>query len=188
MGHDSIMKAIRKNPTNSADRSNFVSTDPGFETATPGINRREFFNVGLAGAALLALTGCATFQGSKKSDLDQATTDLRKLLEGFEGDGARQARLASIGHRIENRCREVIELKSDFIRRFADLSRRRETPSAELSALVEDFSVRRVTYRDELFGVQDELRQALTREEWDQAVQVLNSGANAFSQTRIKRS
>ena len=168
------MKAKKPNPDTRTGRSSEARSDPGFGAAAAGVNRREFLNVGLAGAALLALTGCATFQGSKKSDLDKATTDLRKLLEGFEGDGARQARLASIGHRIENRCREVIELKSDFTQRFADLSGRRETPSAELKALVEDFSVRRVTYRKELLGVQDELRQALTREEWDQAVQVLN--------------
>ena len=112
-----------------------------------------------------------------------ATTDLRNLLDSFEGDGARQARLASIGHRIENRCREVIELKADFIRRIGDLSRRTETPSSELTALVEDFSSRRVTYREELFGVQDELRQSLTKAEWDQAVQVLNSGLDAYVRT-----
>ena len=182
------MKAKNPNPDTRTGRSSESGPDPGFGVAAAGVNRREFLNVGLAGAALLALTGCATFQGSKKSDLDKATTDLRKLLEGFEGDGARQARLASIGHRIENRCREVIELKTDFTQRFADLSRRRETPSAELKALVEDFSVRRATYRKELLGVQDELRQALTREEWDQAVQVLNSGLDAFSRTRIERS
>ena len=182
------MKAKNPNPDARAGRSSESRADPGFGVAAAGVNRREFLNVGLAGAALLALTGCATFQGSKKSDLDKATTDLRKLLEGFEGDGARQARLASIGHRIENRCREVIELKADFIKRLDDLSRRRETPSSELTALVEDFSVRRATYRKELLGVQDELRQALTREEWGQAVQVLNSGLDAFSQTRIERS
>jgi len=182
------MKAKNPNPDTRTGRSSESGPDPGFGVAAAGVNRREFLNVGLAGAALLALTGCATFQGSKKSDLDKATTDLRKLLEGFEGDGARQARLASIGHRIENRCREVIELKSDFTQRFADLSRRRETPSAELTALVEDFSVRRATYRKELLGVQDELRLTLTRQEWDQAVKILNSGLDAFSQTTIKRS
>ena len=115
-----------------------TATAPGFETARSSVSRRDFFNIGLAGAALLALSGCATFQGSK-NDLNQATTDLRNLLEGFDGDAARQARLASIGHRIENRCREVVELKSDFIRRMGNLSRRRETPSSELTALVEDF-------------------------------------------------
>ena len=182
------MKAKNPNPTTRAGESSESRADPGFGAAASGVNRREFLNVGLAGAALLTLTGCASFRGSKKSELDKATTDLRKLLAGFEGDGARQARLASIGHRIENRCREVIELKSDFTRRLMDLSRRRETPSAELRALVEDFSDRRATYRKELLGVQDELRQALTREEWDQAVQVLNSGMDAFSQTRIERS
>ena len=182
------MKAKNPNPDTRTGRSSESGPDPGFGVAAAGVNRREFLNVGLAGAALLALTGCATFQGSKKSDLDKATTDLRNLLNGFEGDGARQARLASIGQRIENRCREVIELKTDFTRRLEALSRRRETPSAELTALVEDFSIRRTTYRKELLGVQDELRQALTREEWDQAVQVLNSGMDAFSQTRIERS
>jgi len=181
------MKAINTNAATMAKRSGESKVDPDFDAAAPCVNRREFLNVGLAAAAMLAFTGCASFRGSK-SDLDKATTDLRNLLNGFEGDGARQARLASIGHRIENRCREVIELKSDFTRRMGDLSRRRETPSSELTALVEDFSVRRATYRKELLGVQDELRQALTREEWDQAVQVLNSGADAFSRTGIERS
>jgi hypothetical protein len=181
------MKIKNPNPDTKAGRSSESRADPGFGVAASDVNRREFLYVGLTGAALLTLTGCATFRGSK-SDLDKATTDLRNLLNGFEGDAARQARLASIGHRIENRCREVIELKTDFTRRLEALSRRRETPSAELSALVEDFSVRRATYRDELLGVQDELRQALTREEWDQAVQVLNSGLDAFSQTRIEMS
>ena len=181
------MKVKNPNFTARDAKSSETAVVPGFETAASSVSRREFLNVGLAAAALMALTGCATFRGSK-SDLDKATTDLRNLLEGFEGDAARQARLASIGHRIENRCREVVELKSDFIRRMGDLSRRRETPSSELTALVEDFSVRRVKYRQELLGVQDELRQALTQEEWHQAVQVLNSGIDAFSQTRIIRS
>ena len=181
------MKEKNPNFTTRPGRSSEPGADSGYEATGSGVSRRGFFNVSLATAALLALTGCASFRDSQ-SDLDKATTDLRNLLNGFEGDGARQARLASIGHRIENRCREVIELKSDFTRRLEALSSRRETPSAELNALVEDFSVRRATYRDELLGVQDELRQALTRQEWDQAVQVLNSGLDAFSQTRIERS
>ena len=181
------MKAKNSNSTGTAGRPGEPGVDPGFETAISGVNRREFLNVGLAGAALLALTGCASFRGSK-NEVEAATTDLRNLLGGFEGDGARQARLAAIGLRIENRCQEAIELKLDFIRRMGDLSRRRETPSAELSALVEDFSSRRVTYREELFGVQDELRQSLTKAEWDQAVQVLNSGLDAYVRTRVLRS
>ena len=181
------MKSINSNSISIADRPGELGADPGFEAAASGVNRREFFNIGLAGAAMLALSGCATFRGSK-SELDKATTDLRKLLESFGGDGARQARLAAIGHRIENRCQEAIELKLDFIRRMGDLSRRRETPSAELSALVDDFTIRRVKYREELFGVQDELRQSLTQAEWDQAVQILNSGLDAYVRTRIIKS
>ncbi len=178
------MKAENPITATSSCRSCKPVVGSGIEATSSGVSRREFFNVGLAAAAMLSLTGCASFRGSK-SDLEKATTKLRELLESFEGDGARQARLASIGHRIENRCREVIELKADFIRRMGDLSRRRETPSSELTALVEDFSIRRVRYREELLGVQDELRQTLTQAEWDQAVQVLNAGADAFSRTRL---
>ena len=152
----------------------------GFEIMPSGINRRDFLTISLTAAALVALSGCASFRGSK-SDLDQTTTDLRKLLESFEGDSARQARLASIGHKIEERCREGIELVSDFTQKVQAISRRRETPSSELNALEEDYSVWRAKYREELLGVQEELRQALTREEWDQTLQILNSGADAFS-------
>ena len=181
------MKKKVPSSTNRTGGSNEPSVGSGFEATSPGVSRREFFNVSLAAAALLALSGCASFRGSK-SDLDEATTDLRNLLEEFEGDSARQARLAAIGLRIENRCQEVIELKSDFIRRMTDLSRRRETPSAELNKLVEDFTIRRVKYREELLGVQEELHQSLTKAEWDQAVQVLNSGVDACMRTRIIRS
>jgi ATP-dependent helicase/DNAse subunit B len=152
-----------------------------------GVNRREFLNVGLAGAALLALTSCATFRGSK-SDLDVAITDLKNTVDGFEGDGAREARLASLGRRIENRCREVTEDYIDYLRRFDTLSSRRETTSSELKELVEDFSTRRERYRKELLGTQDELRQTLTKEEWNEVVKVLNSGVEAFSQTTKERS
>ena len=181
------MKVNKLNVTTMDGLSGEQRVDLGFETMSSGVSRRDFLTVSLAATALLALSGCALFRGSK-SDLDKATTDLRNLLEGFEGDASRQARLASIGHRIENRCREVIELKADFIRRMGDLSRRRETPSSELTALIDDFSVRRVKYREELLGVQDELRQALSKAEWDQAVQVLNAGADAFSRSKKIRS
>ena len=170
-----------------AIRSSGPFVDPGADASASNVSRREFLNVGLAAAALGLLMGCAKFRRSQ-SDLDVAISDLRKTLDGFEGDGARQAHLASLGRRIENRCREVTEEFFDVRQRLDVLSRQQETSSAELNALVEDFATRRVKYRDELLGVQDELRKALTKEEWDQTVQVLNSGVDAFSQARIKRS
>jgi DnaJ-domain-containing protein 1 len=178
------MKAKKLNVTTMDGLSGEQSVDLGFETMSSGISRRDFLTVSLAAAALLALSGCASFQGSK-NDLDQATTDLRNLLDGFEGDGARHDRLASISRTIEIRCREGIELTSDFNQRVHALSRRRETPSSELMALEANYSVRRAKYREELLGVQEELRQALTKEEWDQAIQILNSGTDAFSRTRL---
>jgi hypothetical protein len=177
------MKAENPETATRSGRSCKPVVGSGFEGTSSGVNRRQFLNVSLAAAALLALSSCASFRGSK-SDLDRSATDLRKLLESFEGDDARHARLASIGRTIEIRCREGIELTSDLNRRVHALSRRRETPSSELTAMQAYYSVRRAKYREELLGVQEELRQALTKEEWDEAVQILNSGADAFPRTR----
>ncbi len=79
------MKIKNPNPDTRAGRSSESRADPGFGVAASDVNRREFLYVGLTGAALLTLTGCATFRGSK-SDLDQATTDLRETcLTGSKG-------------------------------------------------------------------------------------------------------
>jgi hypothetical protein len=180
------MKAENPGIATRSCRSYKPGVSSGFEVTPSGVSRRDFLTVSLAAAALLALSGCASFHGSK-NDLDQATTDLRDLLDGFEGDGARHDRLMSISRTIEIRCREGIELTSDFNRRVHALSRRRETRSSELTALEINYSVRRAKYREKLLGIQEELRQALTKEEWDQALQILNSGTDAFSQTRITK-
>ena len=84
-----IMKVKNPNFITKACSWSKPSAGHGFEAAAPGVNRRQFLNIGLASATLLALSGCASVGGPKKSDLDKATTDLRNLLEGFEGDAAR---------------------------------------------------------------------------------------------------
>ncbi|MGD8262873.1 MAG: hypothetical protein PVG70_15625 [Desulfobacterales bacterium] len=76
------MKAKKPNITAKAGRSSKPVVGSGFEATSSAVSRREFFNVGLAGADLLALTGCASFRGSR-SELDKATSDLRNLLESF---------------------------------------------------------------------------------------------------------
>jgi hypothetical protein len=168
--------------------SNTVVTGPRREehvlseagVASP--RRREFVGAGLALAASLALPGCASLRGSQ-GELDQAIADLRETLGSFPGDAARQARLAGLGLQIENRCREVTALRTDFVQRFDTLSRLRDTSSAELGGLIEEYLVRRVGWREQLFGVQDELRQALSEAEWGQVVPILNAGADAFLET-----
>jgi hypothetical protein len=156
------------------------------EATASGQSRREFVGAGLAVAALLALPGCASLRGSK-SELDRAIADLHERLGGFQGDAARQAQLAALGLRIENRCREVIALRSDFIQRLDALSRLRDTPSTELGGLIDEYLARRVEWRQELFGVQDELRQALSKAEWDQVVPILNAGSDAFPRSGTAR-
>ncbi|MBT8332178.1 MAG: hypothetical protein KJP06_07605 [Deltaproteobacteria bacterium] len=170
-----------------ADQSNEPDLVSGSGAVPAVVNRREFIRVGLMAAAMLAATGCAYLRGSK-NDLDTAISDLRKTLDTFEADDARKARLASIGRRIENRCIEFTELYLDYRRRLDTLSRQRSTPTALLKVLVDDFSTRRKRYRNELLGVQEELRQELTREEWGRAIRVLNSKTDAKWRTKKQRS
>ena len=152
------------------------------------LNRRKFLTTGLSGTALLTLTGCSTFKGSK-SDLDVVTSELRDLLESFEGDGARKIKLSALGLRIENRCQEVTQGYLSFRQRLEEKANNREIPTEKLESLIDEFTSWRERYRDELLDAQDELRQALTEEEWTKTVKILNAGSEAFSEkTKAERS
>jgi chromosome segregation ATPase len=152
------------------------------KAAKSTVNRREFIRAGLGAAALLALGGCATFRRS--SDLDKAYSNLQETLDDLTDDEVRQSRLASIARRIENRCRELIQEHEEFRDRFHSLSRKRNTTTAELDEVVESFAARRTKQRNELFLIQDELRQELTEEEWASAVEALNKTQEAYTRPK----
>ena len=153
-------------------------------SGVPPVSRREFLRVATAAAALLALGGCATFRGS--SALDKAYSDLQETLEDIaEDDDVRQSRLASIGRRIENRCRELTQEHDEFREQFHTLSRNRDTASADLSEVVGGFTARRTQQRNELLRMQDELRNELTEKEWALAVEPLNETQEAYTRPTV---
>jgi hypothetical protein len=152
----------------------------GYGPAKACVSRRQLLRVGLATGVLLVIGGCTSFRGSG-SDLEKAHRDLQGTLEGIAKDDEQQTELASIARRIEYRCRELTQEHDKFRERFNELSRQRETSSAELSALVEGFSERRTQQRDALLHLQDELRLALTQAEWSEAVYALKKIKSARS-------
>lgn len=132
-----------------------ISQENNFDM-TP-IGRRDALRIGLASAALFAISGCAIFKGSK-SDMDKALEGLQETLDGFGEDEVRQSKLTSIARRIENRCRELIQEHEEFSDTFDKLSIKRGTTSNQLHEFVNGFASRRTEQRNSILRLQDELR------------------------------
>ena len=154
------------------------------DVETSVVSRREALRVGLAAASLLVLWGCQSSKGSR-ADLDKAHRSLRRTLDNIAEDDHRQARLASIARRIENRSKELVEEHDEFRARFDALSRDRETTEAQLEELVSAFGSRRTSQRNDLMHLQDELRAELTAEEWVQAVESLTQTQQAYARPPV---
>ena len=161
---------------------------PGDSVSTLTCTRRHVLRVSAATAALFALAGCSSLRGKGGSPLHEAYLNLQRTLDELAQDEKEQGQLSSIARRIENRCRELTQEHDEFRSRFDARSSRLETTSAELDKLVSDFSSRRTMQRNGIFSLQDELRHALTEEEWAQAVKALTQTQEAYTRPSIGRS
>ena len=56
-----------------------------------------------------------------------------------------------------------------------------EVSSAELKRMGSEYQARRITLRNDLLRLQDELRAELTAEEWDDVIDALNTKAKSVS-------
>ena len=146
---------------------------------SPMVSRREVIRVGLAAASLLDLWSCQSTKGSQ-ADLVKAHRNLRSTLDHMTEDELREARLASIARRIENRSMELVEEHDEFRDMFDALVRDRGTTQMQLKELISAFGRRRTEQRNGLLQVQDELRAELTPEEWTEAVEVLTQTKRAL--------
>lgn len=146
-------------------------------SSAPPISRRQALK--LAVAALLLVAGCATFR--RESGFDAALRDLNDALDEI-GPEEKRARVASIARHIETQARELVAEHRDFIDRFDQLLRERVVPEAQLEEAVDAHSDRRIALRNDLLQLQQELRDALSPEEWDQVVEILNRTGQAVGQ------
>ncbi len=147
---------------------------------TRSVSRRDALRISLATASLLVVAGCQS-GGSAARAFESASKDLRKTLDGMAANDVESARLASISRRLESRSRELLEDHLEFQSNLDTLSILPEVSSAELKRMGSEYQARRITLRNDLLRLQDELRAELTAEEWDEVVDALNNKAKSVA-------
>ena len=151
------------------------------------ISRRETLRITLAASALLLVASCGMFRKSE-SDLDKAFTALRETLDEIATDADQQERLIAVVGQIETACRALTDEHDTFVEQFEGEARQRDTSSSDLEAVVAGFAERRTKHRNELLGLQDELRAELTAQEWTIALEALNQTPEAYTRPKVGRS
>ncbi|MBT8120770.1 MAG: hypothetical protein KJN89_13735 [Gammaproteobacteria bacterium] len=147
------------------------------------INRRQALK--LAISSVLLVTGCATTSSS--SDLDTAVNELNGLLIDASMDSDRYL-LVSIANKIENKARELVAGHKVFIDDFDQLLSNYDSTENQIKQTAEAYGNRRRQLRDELLHLQDELHTAMTPDEWDKVVQVLNQTGKAIASYSLSES
>ena len=150
-------------------------TDSRFTHSIP-ISRRQALK--LAVSSVLLITGCTSMRSG--SGLDSAVDELNSLLDETVTD-SEYTLLSAIAGKIENRARQLVAEHKTFTDNFDRLLSTYDTEEAQLKQLVEGYVIRRKGLRDDLLRLQDELHFAMTPDEWDRVVQVLNRTGDAIS-------
>jgi outer membrane murein-binding lipoprotein Lpp len=140
------------------------------------ISRRQALKLAISSVLLVA--GCATMSNS--SDLDTAVSELNDLLNETAIDNDRTL-LSSIANKIESRASELAAEHKAFIGNFDQLLSNYDTTEAQLKQTAKAYASRSRQLRDELLHLQDELHTAMTPDEWDKVVQVLNQTGKAIA-------
>ena len=148
------------------------------------ISRRDTLRIALAASALLLVSSCGVFRRSD-GELDKAFANLRATLDEIASDADQQERLIAIAGQIEQACRALTDEHDTFVAQFEGEARRRDTSSSDLEAVVAGFAERRTKHRNELLGLQDELRAELTEQEWTMAVEALNQTQEAYTRPKV---
>ena len=132
----------------------------------------------LAVASVLLISGCAGTPD--RSDLDTAMSDLSEVLDQIDANGTHD-KLVSIARQIQNLARKLAVEHQSFIDNFERLLNEYDTTEAQLKQLIETHASKRVSKRNDLLHLQDELHAAMTPDEWARVVQVLNEAGNALA-------
>jgi hypothetical protein len=156
----------------------------GMDDAVSTLSRRDALRITLATSALLLVAGCGMFRKSE-SDLDKAFATLRDTLDELATDADQQERLVAIAGQIETACRALTDEHDAFVEQFEGDARQRDTSSSALEQVVEGFAERRTEHRNQLLGLQDDLRAELTEQEWTMAVEALNQTREAYTRPTV---
>ena len=168
----------------SAPANKIVQAQDTGVVAASTISRRETLRITLAASALLLVAGCGMFRKSE-SDLDKAFTTLTETLDEIATDTDQQERLIAIAGQIETACRALTNEHDAFVEQFEGDARLSDTSSSALEQVVEGFAERRTEHRNQLLGLQDELRAELTEQEWAMALTALNQTQEAYTRPKV---
>jgi hypothetical protein len=142
------------------------------------ISRRRMLQ--LVAASLVVVSGCSVFRTT--SELEEAREELRALLGELADGDAERVRLLAIGHRINARANELVGEHRAFIRNFNNLAANRDVTTDELTSLVADYEARRIWLRDDLLRLQDSMKAALSADEWERVLDILNRKGGAITE------
>ena len=146
-------------------------------TDTKPLNRRQLLK--LAVASVLLISACTAVK-EEESDSDRALSELGKLLDEMAGDDKQQA-LIGIAERLETQARELVAEHQAFVVDFNRMLNDRAVTETQLGELINAYTKRRTSLRNNLLQLQDELHTSLSPEDWAEVVQVLNHAGKALS-------
>jgi hypothetical protein len=146
------------------------------------LSRRDAIRVGIAAATCFFACGCSAFGGESPSEFEQARRELFQILEGLDKGDVQEVRLLTIARRIGSDAGVLLDEQAAFLSDLDRLCCRADVSGSDLQTLADAFAVRRVQLRNDLFGLQDQLRAELSADEWANVAVALNRKALA---TRI---
>jgi hypothetical protein len=146
-------------------------------TDTKPLNRRQLLK--LAVASVLLISACTAVK-EEESDSDRALSELGKLLDEMAGDDKQQA-LIGIAERLETQARELVAEHQAFVVDFNRMLNDRAVTETQLGELINAYTKRRTSLRNNLLQLQDELHTSLSPEDWAEVVQALNHAGKALS-------
>jgi len=145
-------------------------------TVSTPLSRRQALKIAIS--SVLLIGGCASVSSS--SDLDTAVSELNNLINEVDTDNDRTL-ISSIASKIKNRASVLVAEHKIFITDFERLLSHYNATENQLKHLAETYATRRRQLRDELLHLQDELHAAMTPQEWDKVVRVLNQTGKAIA-------
>ncbi|MBT8127539.1 MAG: hypothetical protein HKP12_13835 [Gammaproteobacteria bacterium] len=149
---------------------------PNHQTDTKLLDRRQLLK--LAAASVLLLSACTEVKDEPASD--RAISELRSLLDEMTSNDQQQT-LIGIAERIEAQARDIIAEHQAFVDDFNQMLNDRYVTETQLGQLINAYAKQRVSLRNNLLLLQDELHTSLSPEQWAEVVQVLNQTGKAVT-------
>lgn len=141
------------------------------------LGRRQLLK--LAVASVLLISACTDVK-EEESVSNRALSELGRLLDEMADDNQRET-LISIAERIETKARELVAEHQTFVGDFDRMLNDRDVTETQLGELINAYTKRRTSLRNNLLQLQDELHASLSPEDWAEVVVVLNQAGKAVS-------